>query len=279
MDTFPRTTVGGISLPRLIIGSNWLSGFSHTSAAKDRFLRDHQTRARVAEVLVAFMARGVDAYLGADPGPVILDAIHDAEQRVGRRLTLILTPAFNLLPGGDPALEPEPVLDHFRAMGTTFCFPHQSVTDALIDRRIGGIRDLDRYTKLIRERGMVPGLSTHMPEAVVYADRQGADVESYIQIYNAAGFLMQVEPDWALSVIQQAKKPVMAIKPLAAGRLLPLVGLSFVWSTLRPQDMVAVGVMTPDEAREVVDLSLDLIERRSPRIELQVTRSKASLVS
>lgn len=30
-----------------------------------------------------------------------------------------------------------------------------------------------------------------MPETPVIADETGADVETYIQIYNAAGFLMQ----------------------------------------------------------------------------------------
>ena len=40
MDTFPRTTVGGVSLPRLIIGSNWFLGYSHTSQAKDKFIKD-----------------------------------------------------------------------------------------------------------------------------------------------------------------------------------------------------------------------------------------------
>jgi hypothetical protein len=209
---------------------------------------------------------------------MVLDAVYDAEQRAGRKMILILTPSFNLLPGGDPKLDPEPVLNHYQAIGTTFCLPHQCVTDALVDKRAGVIRDLDSYTKLIRERGMIPGLSTHVPESVIYADRQGADVETYIQIYNAAGFLMQVEPDWVLSVIQRARKPVMTIKPLAAGRLLPIVGLSFVWSTIRPQDMVTIGTTTPAEAKEVINLSLDLLAHRSPMTDLQITRSKASLL-
>ena len=85
----------------------------------------------------------------------------------------------------------------------------------------GKIRDIDKYTKMIREREMIPGLSTHMPEAVTLSDATGADVETYIQIYNAVGFLMQVEADWVMRIIKRAKKPVMTIKPLAAGRLLP----------------------------------------------------------
>ena len=40
MIQFPRTMVGGISLPRLICGSNWMLGFSHTSKAKDRFIKE-----------------------------------------------------------------------------------------------------------------------------------------------------------------------------------------------------------------------------------------------
>ena len=279
MDEFPRTMVGGVSLPRLIIGSNWFKGYSHTSVPKDHFILEYQTRERLADIFTTFMKYGIDAYMGGDPGSMVMDAIHDAEQRSGRKMILILTPSFNLLPGGDPKNDPEPVLDHYRDLGTTFCFPHQCVTDALIDKRAGVIRDLDQYTRLIRERGMIPGLSTHMPEAVIYADRQGADVESYIQIFNAAGFLMQVEPDWVLSVIQQAKKPVMTIKPLAAGRLLPIVGLSFVWSTLRPHDMVTIGTTTPAEAQEVINISLDLLHHRSPKTELQITRSKSSLLT
>ena len=41
--------------------------------------------------------------------------------------------------------------------------------------------------------------------------------------------------------------------------------------------MVTIGTMTPDEAREVIDISLSLLERRSPEVQLQTTRSKKSL--
>jgi hypothetical protein len=105
----------------------------------------------------------------------------------------------------------------------------------------------------------------------------GADVETYIQLYNSAGFLMQVEADWVMRIIREAKKPVMTIKPLAAGRILPVVGLAFVWNTIRDQDMVTIGTTTPNEAREVIELSLDLLNRRLPENQLQETRSKKSL--
>ncbi len=274
--TFPRTTVGGLSLPRLIIGTNWFLGYSHTSPAKDRFIKEYQSRDSIAEILVVFMERGIDALM-APLSPLLEEAIQEAENRTGRAMIRILTPAFNISPGGDPTQDPEPVLDETRAMGATFCLPHQCVTDALNDRRSRTIRDLDKYTALIRERGMIPGLSTHMPESIIYADAQQADVETYIQLYNAANFLMQVEADWVMNIIREAHKPVMTIKPLAAGKLLPVVGLAFAWNTIRAQDMVTIGTTTPDEAREVIDISLDLLAGRVPGTTLQKTRSKASL--
>ena len=278
MGEFPRTTVGGVLLSRMIIGTNWMLGYSHSSAAKDKFIKEFQTRDRMAAILSVFLEAGVDAVMSM-PSPPLQQAIRDAEDRTGRKMIWIHTPHFNIAPGGPPEQEPERVLDTCAAMRPTFCMPHQCVTDALLDRRAGVIRDIDRYTAMIRDRGMIPGLSTHMPETIPYADKAGADVETYIQIYNAAGFLMQVEADWVMRVIRNANKPVMTIKPLAGGRLLPAVGLAFVWSTIREQDMVTIGAMTPDEAREVIDLSLDLLHRRLPDNQLQSTRSKQSLQS
>jgi hypothetical protein len=276
MDEFPRTEVGGVSLSRLIIGTNWFLGYSHTSLAKDNFIKSYQTRENIADIITVFLEGGIDTMMGM-PEPILRDAIADAQDRTGRGVQLILTPHFSITPGGPPEAEPARVFDRCKALGALFCMPHQCVTDALVDRRDGVIRDIDRYTALIRERGMIPGLSTHMPETPVIADRTGADVETYIQIYNAAGFLMQVETDWVMRIIRDAAKPVMTIKPLAAGKLLPPVGLAFSWSTIRDCDMVTVGTTTPDEAREVIDLSRDFLARRMPDNELQRTRSKKSL--
>jgi hypothetical protein len=278
MNEFPRTMVGGLSLPRLLIGTNWFLGYSHTSMAKDKFIKTYQTRDSITKIVSVFLEYGIDAIMGP-PSMLLEEALRDAEDMHGRAITRIVTPHFNITPGGEPDKEPEAVFDYCKnELNATFLMPHQCITDALLDRMTGKIRDLDTYTAMIRERGMIPGLSTHMPEAVVYADNQDADVESYIQLYNAAGFLMQVEADWVQRIIQNAKKPVMTIKPLAAGRLLPIVGLAFVWNTIRPIDLVTIGTTTPEEARESIELSLSLLEHQSLDYELQKTRSKNSLL-
>jgi hypothetical protein len=275
-DLFPRTTVGGVSVSRLIAGTNWFLGWSHTSVAKDQFIKSYQTRKSIADILEVFLESGVDTVMGP-AHPLLIEAVHEAEDRTGRKIILALTPHFNILPDGPEEADPQRVFDGCMRMGATFCMPHQAITDALLDRMTRKLRDIDVYTQMIRERGMVPGLSTHAPETVPIVDQQGADIETYIQIYNAAGFLMQVEADWVMRVIRNAAKPVMTIKPLAAGKLLPPVGLAFVWNTIREQDMVTIGTTTPDEAREVIELSLDFLNRRVPDNALQTTRSKKAI--
>ena len=277
MSEFPRTTIENVSLSRLMIGTNWFMGYSHTSQAKDRFINEYMTRQRIADVIEAFLRAGVDTLYGHSPSPKLIEAIQDAEDRTGRKCYKIAIPSLNIDPGPEALADTERILDEHAALGLVLCMPHQCTTDALLDRRARCIRDGEMYMKMIRDRGMLPGLSTHMPETPIYADESGLDVATYIQIYNAAGFLMQIEVDWVHRMIWERAKPVITIKPLAAGRLHPLVGLAFSWATLRDCDAVVVGTMTPDEAKEVVDLSLSLLERRESHLELQRTRSKASI--
>ena len=277
---FPRTRIEDLSVSRLVIGTNWLLGYSHTSRAQDEMIKETQTRERIREILAVFLERGVDTIYGVRPeSPHLDEAIADAEQRVGRRMIRMGTPTLDLTGQGGADDRNRRTLDGFASIGCSVCLPHQCTTDALLDKRERRIRDMERYTAWIRERGMIPGLSTHMPESIVYADETELDVGTYIQIYNAVGFLMQVEVDWVHRIIWKAKKPVIAIKPLAAGRLMPLVGLAFSWATLRQRDMVCIGCYTPDEARECVEISLNQISGTGPAVELQVTRSKASLAA
>jgi hypothetical protein len=273
MTEFPRTMVGGISMPRLICGSNWIMGCSHTSKAKDRLIKDlFDTPKKVADVLEVFARYGCNAFTSA-ADDFTLAAMKETEQRVGREMIWIVTPYYR-----DDTCNWKFEVDEAKRYGATFCFPHQSVTDILLDRENRCLTPkLNEHLAYVREMGMIPGLSTHAPESVIYSDRCDADVETYIQPYNAAGFLCQVETDWIQNVIRNAKKPVMTIKPLAAGRLLPPTGLTFVWNTIRDIDMVTIGTMCTYEAEESIELSLSILENRKADVELQSTRSKKSL--
>lgn len=269
MKEFPRTTVGGVSVSRMLIGTNWLLGWSHTSVSADEMIRRRYDSAQAFKpVLEAYLRHGVDTIMAPfGASPQLMDAIRDTEQKMGRGIILVDTPTLNVDNNPQARQEAEALVKESARRGAKFCLLHHSCAEQLVNKNKGIIDRLDDYTKMIRDAGMIPGLSAHMPELVVYSDANGYDVETYIQIFNCMGFLMQVEIETVASIIQNAKKPVMTIKSMAAGRCSPYVGLTFSWNAIREKDMVTVGAFSAQEAEEDIEISLAAIEHRFPHLE------------
>lgn len=279
--TFPRTIVGGVSLPRLLIGANWITGFSHRGPAADHAIRaHHNTPESVAPIFEAFLEHDINAVMGlfmCDPN--LLQAVHLAQERTGKKMILIDEPIFNMDDTAAARREAQQAIRACAARGATFCMPLHSCVEELIDKNKRTMSRLPDYLYMIREAGMIPGLSAHMPEVIQFADENEYDVETYIQIFNCMGFLMQVEIESAIRVIHNAKKPVMTIKPCAAGRVTPYVGLNFNWNVLRPQDMIAIGCSNAQEAEEDVEISLAALERRLPNLNSRSSPRVTSVIS
>jgi len=277
--------VGGVSLSRMLIGTNWILGWSHTTAAADKvILKCNASRDDISSLLQVYLNAGVDTIMAPFTGGnipqdhIIFDAMKDAEDKSERKLILVDTPIINIADTAEARLEAEAVIAQSKKIGCTFCLPHHSSVERLVNK---GNRTIDRlpdYLSMIREHDMIPGLSAHMPELIVYPDANEYDVETYVQIFNSAGFLMQLEVEGIHRIIWAAKKPVMTIKSMAAGRLTPFVGLTFAWNCLRDQDMVTVGAMTPSEAVEDIEISHAALERRPPFVESRNSPNRTEIM-
>jgi hypothetical protein len=278
--SFPRTTVAGVSLPRLLIGSNWIFGWSHRGHAADLFIREqHSTTEATLAVLNAFMRYGIDAWMAPFSSyPEALAKIRDIQDKIGKKIILIDTPILNMDDNATARKEAEAVIKTSAEIGSTFCLIHHSCCEQLINKNRKTMDRLPDYTKMIRDAGLIPGLSAHMPEIIQYSDLNGYDVETYIQIFNCLNFLMQVEVESVIRIIHEAKKPVMTIKPMAAGRTTPYVGLTFSWNVIRPQDMITVGCVNEHEVHEDVEISLAALEHRLPDLEGRSSPAKQSII-
>jgi hypothetical protein len=265
---FPRTMVAGVSLPRLLIGTNWILGYSHRSPSADNLIRQKNlNRPAICSILDAYLAYGIDAVMApiaADP--VLLDAIRQTEQKHGREIIRIDTPVIDVGDNNAAREECRRIFQNSAKSGSRFCLIHHSSAEQLVDKGNEALHRLPDYLAMIREAGMIPGLSAHMPELILYSDKNGYDVETYIQIFNCAGYMMQIEIETVARIIHEAKKPVMTIKPMAAGRLTPYVGLTFAFAAIRDRDMVTIGAFTPEEVHEDVDIALGVLEHRFPDV-------------
>lgn len=60
-NAFPRTTVGGLSVSRFIIGTNWMAGWSHTGKAADCMIKNyHHSTETLCPMLETFLNAGID---------------------------------------------------------------------------------------------------------------------------------------------------------------------------------------------------------------------------
>jgi hypothetical protein len=269
---FPMTEIGGIPISRLLIGSNTFHGFSHFSAARDSWLKQHFTQERIHEV-AAFAARqGLNATIAVQRKDYV-EVLAQVEKDTGVKIHYIATPA------GATLEELKRGVDEAADLGCEFCWPHTSWTDVRIVASENRIHEGPEALDYILSKGMIPGWSTHRPETIAVSDRAGYPVAGYVQIFNSIGFLCAVETDWERNVIRGTDKPVVSIKPLGAGRIMPPTGFGFVYSNIKPIDTVVIGMMSVEEAREDIEIARQCIAETctGPEVDLQYTRSKAAL--
>ncbi len=273
---FPRTQVEGVSLPRMLIGSNWLCGYSHTGNAADTMIKNkYSSMEAFLPMFEEYLKHNINAIMGPfEINPLMLRAVKEAEQKFGQEIIMIDTPIINVDDSKEGRADAKRTIDTCAKNGAKFCLIHHVSTEELIDKNKKEIRRIDDYTKMIRDAGMIPGLSAHMPEVLTYSDENEYDIQTYIQIYNCMGFLMQIEVETIAKIINSSKKPVMTIKPFAAGRCTPYVGLNFVLNTIRDCDMITVGAHTPLEVIEDIEISYAAIERRFPNLEGRTSPAK-----
>lgn len=227
----------------------------------------HHSPESSAAIFETFMNEGVNAVLGLfGTDPNLRKAVDLAQEKTGKEMIIIDEPILNMDDTPMARHEAELEIKECARRGAKFCLPLHSCIEQLVNKNTETMDRLPDYLKMIRDAGMIPGLSAHMPEVIQYADKNEYDVETYIQIFNCMGFLMQVEIESVAKIIHAAKKPVLTIKPCAAGRTTPYVGLNFCYNTIRPQDMVAIGCFNTNEALEDMEYARAAIERRLPDV-------------
>lgn len=129
MSDFPRTTVDGLSVSRMILGTNWFLGYAHSTPAKSTFVeRTVTSRDKIADTLEVFLAAGVDPIMCPHTITVIPEAVEEARQRAGRELIVVSTPSFPTTPrtpfDGFDTGEVARILDAEIAKHVRICMPH-----------------------------------------------------------------------------------------------------------------------------------------------------------
>jgi len=320
----PSVTVGGVALPRLVLGHLPFVGESYQGAARNR---EYVTRFSHVENTVTIVAKAVNEYgvtaLAVDSAVesrlshLLLDAVRTVGASAWTELSLL--PCFSI-----PLTLDGEALDDYRRWLTYYT----------VERRVRGDGLLAKYVRdpILRCR---PGWATRFPEALTHSSPYRADeiarlqlnypkldraltafkefpllfaqagsesdfltmtgrldlleafvhfltqelhcpvllglhhagtsiprldamdvgVVGYVTPVNSLGALMLPSQHRALKAIKASAKPVIAIKPLAGGRVAPRTAFDYVFNQVGV-DASMLGVASEQEVDEDFQLAL-----------------------
>ena len=96
----------------------------------------------------------------------------------------------------------------------------------------------------------------HAGSTIPVLERSWIEFDGYITPVNKLGVMIFPTQGMALKAIRSAKKPIIAIKPLAGGRIPPNIALEFVYKDLMI-DACMIGVASESEVDEDIPLALE----------------------
>ncbi|MHA1697373.1 MAG: hypothetical protein ACTSWN_00870 [Promethearchaeota archaeon] len=238
----PRVKLESLELSRLICGSNPFCGISHFTPSRDLFFREYFTVDRIAEIMSYILEEfGVNCILSS-PRDEIYEAINMVEKETGDRYAWLCTPGHYR--GSAKGLGNADIFEQIKWCadhGVEVCMPHRSYTDAYMNTSTRTIEGIPEITAAIRDAGMIPGLSSHYHEVISIVEKQAYDIPVIIQPLNVLGFQSNVEVNTLMREIKRTRVQIINIKPLAAGRILPEVGLDFCFRNIKDHDFVCCG--------------------------------------
>jgi hypothetical protein len=250
----PTIKLGKHSVTRLILGGNPIYGYSHFNRLFSQHLTAWHTPERVVELLKRCTAAGINTWQNSYAERTLSDI--DRVREAGAR--------FHWLCLGKPDWDahPERIADAAKRKPIGIA-PHGSLGERLHRQdKLPVLRDL---LKRIRDQGVLVGLSAHNPALIEVAEERGWDVDYYMcclyyltrprdEFQKVLGtelplgeIYLRDDPQRMFRVIQNAQKPCLAYKLLAAGRRISTpaeVRQAFdtAFKNLKPTDAAIVGM-------------------------------------
>ena len=246
--TLPRIPFGKYSLSRLVCGANPFNAGSHLSTFVNEEMRRYYTPEQVLKTLRRCEAVGINGWQSSGK---------DCE--LNQRLVAEGGKMHYLSLGGDPT-----EIGRLAKAGCVGIAHHGEVTDQLFKRQ--ELEKVHDFVKQVRDAGLMAGVSTHMPAVVEAIESKGWDLDFYMccvyERHRSAKDLekllghvpipvgevyLQDDPPRMFKVMRQTRRPCLAFKILAAGRLSERkdwVESAFeqAFASIKPNDGVIVGI-------------------------------------
>jgi hypothetical protein len=254
----PKLPFGKVDVSRLIVGGNPFLGFGHYNTILGTVMKEWYTQERVIEVMRRCEQLGLNAFNYVHMGRGQDDWEHYVAK--GGKMHIIAQASVD---------DPAELVNAVKPMGVWV--QGERTDDAYRAGRMDSIRE---YCKKLRDLGVsMVGVGSHIPEVLEIAEDQGWDVDFYAGcVYNrrrtpaelrkllggelpemTAEVYLQDDPPRMYRFFQKTRKPCVAFKILAAGRVRnPEAAFKLAFQSIKPIDFICVGMFPriKDELRE-----------------------------
>jgi len=259
----PTVKLGDKKITRLVAGYNPIGGYSHSTKKLAEHMLHYFTVERTTEFLLHCEQEGITTWQ-ADPTPKVRDALRAAWARGSKIQWICLSSDRHPLKDA-LALKPIAIVHH------------GGVTDNLF--HTGKQEKAHDFVKKVHDAGVLAGVSTHNPDHLARVEDADWENDLYMTcFYNVSRTAEEIRKmvgDQALGELflesdprkmtersRQVKKPCLAFKILAAGRLCwnklsVESAFAFAYANIKPSDAAIVGMypVFSDEVREDADLA------------------------
>lgn len=250
--TFPTFDIEGKIFSKLILGHNPFLGGSYMSQARSRVYKETFTDYRAIERIIAksieMGVRGMMASYSDTFTELHKKALLGAADKTG-----VLLPTIMII-GRD-------FMDHieiYRELNCQVMLVHGQITDALYIKAQGTMQpEFAEILKQVRDEGFVPAMSTHNAGSVLPA-AAAFDAVAVNTPINKIMWRMCPCEEMVLNAIRKTKKTVIAMKPLAMGRIAPQEGMAYV-CRMPDVDGIVVGIGHEYEAEETFAAAHDIL--------------------
>ena len=235
----------GLKVTRLIIGANPFGGFSHQNTRRDAEMMTYHTVDRIIETWKRAEAAGINTFITNNETDHVLQAVRQYLSSSGALQWIAQLNCRKNASMSD-------AIDQAAAIGCKALYFHGGLVDKAYTEKDEAA--ICAWFKHARSRGIPAGVAGHAPVVHRWVDSLGIADFHVVCFFNCGslhagkGHEFKLEDiDAAVKAICRIRKPCIAYKIMAAGRIDPLMAFEYAFDHIKPGDVVNVGVHRGDK--------------------------------
>ncbi len=259
----PKVKFGKAEITRLIIGSNPLYGYSHFNPILNKFMTEYMTDDRRMEVLHRAERAGIGTWQVHYTKGTMADLQRYRSE--GGRMSWFLL-------GHGEMMDDYQLAHQAAKLGPIGIAHHGNRTDdCFLNRQMDKVKE---FCKVVRDTGVMVGVSTHNPAVVDFVESAGWDIDYFMtclyrvsrtaeEVRKELGeaplgeVYMEKDPERMTRMVRQTRRPCLAFKILGAGRNIQNrkaveAAFQYAFTNIKAGDAVIVG-MCPKFSDEPVE--------------------------